>query len=87
MKRGKDNVTTRLIRCETIRRLYDRTTLCKWGKKIFDVKPYADGGWWDRLKDPEYFKTVKVVYNWTVEWEEGHDIEPGELYEGSVLIS
>ena len=55
-------------------------------KRIFDVKPYIKGEWQGRLKDVSVFKTVKVVDNWTVEWSEGQDINPRELYEKSKLI-
>jgi len=55
-------------------------------KRIFDVKPYMKGEWYGELKDPSIFKTVKVVNNWTVEWNDGQDINPNELYEKSKLI-
>ena len=51
--------------------------------KIFDVKPYIKGEWYGKLKDISLFQTVKVVDDWTIEWDEGQDIEPQELYEKS----
>jgi len=55
-------------------------------KRIFDVKPYIKGPWYGMLKEVSIFKTVKVVDNWIVEWSDGQDIEPKELYEKSELM-
>ena len=56
-------------------------------KRIFDVKPYLKGSWFEKLKDVSVFKTVKVVDNWTVEWSEGQDICPDTLYEDSIIVN
>ena len=51
-------------------------------KKMFDVSAYADGSWYGMLKDPKYFRTVRLVPGGTgIEWPEGQDIAPHELYE------
>jgi len=50
---------------------------------VFDVNPYINGIWFGKLKDENYFKTVRIA-NKTVEWENGQDISPHELYELSV---
>lgn len=47
--------------------------------KIMDTKPYIKGEWYSKLKDPDYFKTVRVN-GYTVEWQDGQDICPDELY-------
>lgn len=52
-------------------------------RKIFDVKPYIKGDWYGELMDEEIFKTVHPCGT-TVEWEDGQDIAPHELYELSV---
>lgn len=52
-------------------------------KKIFDVKPYISGDWYGELQDQEVFSTVHPCGS-TVEWEDGQDIAPHELYELSV---
>jgi hypothetical protein len=52
-------------------------------RKIFDVAPYISGDWFGKLKDFQYFNTVRVSGN-TVEWKGGQDIAPHELYECSV---
>ena len=54
-------------------------------KKLFDVKPYILGDWFGQLKDINIFKTVKPCGD-TVEWSDGQDIAPHELYDLSVLI-
>ena len=52
-------------------------------QKIFNVTPYISGEWFGKLKDEQYFKTVRVSGN-TVEWQGGQDIAPHELYDYSV---
>ncbi len=47
--------------------------------KDFDVKPYIRGNWYGELSDPTYFKSV-FVNGYTVEWANGQDICPDELY-------
>ena len=52
-------------------------------RRLFDVKPYIAGSWYGRLADEHFFKTVRIAGN-TVEWADGQDIAPHELYELSV---
>lgn len=52
--------------------------------KIFDVKPYINGNWYSELADKNYFKTV-TTNQVSVEWENGQDICPDELYYNSVV--
>ncbi len=50
--------------------------------KIFDVKPYISGDWYGMLKDKDYFNTVHIISSGTgIEWLDGQDIAPHELYE------
>jgi hypothetical protein len=51
-------------------------------RKIFDVTPYITGEWFGKLKNEAVFNTVRPYKN-TVEWEDGQDIAPHELYENS----
>ena len=51
--------------------------------KKFDVKPYINGEWFGKLSDVTVFNTVRPCGN-TIEWEDGQDIAPHELYELSV---
>lgn len=56
-------------------------------KKVFDVKPYIDGDWYEELADVAYFQTVKVVRSGSgIEWANGQDIAPHELYEQSIKV-
>lgn len=48
--------------------------------RIFDVKPYIRGTWFGELGNEIYFKQVKVV-DGGIEWPNGQDIAPHELYE------
>lgn len=52
-------------------------------KRMFDTKPYISGDWFGMLKDSKYFATVRPCGT-TVEWADGQDIAPHELYELSV---
>ena len=57
----------------------------KTGKKIFDVTPYLSGSWNSLLKDEKYFKTVRIISGGAgIEWANGQDIAPHELYELSI---
>jgi len=52
-------------------------------RRLFDVKPYITGFWYGMLEDEGFFKTVRIAGG-TVEWADGQDIAPHELYELSV---
>ena len=54
-------------------------------RKVFDVAPYISGDWFGKLRDTEFFKTVRVAGN-TIEWAGGQDIAPHELYDYSVPV-
>ena len=51
--------------------------------RIFDVKPYIQGSWYGELSDPSYFKSV-FPNGFSVEWANGQDLCPDELYYSSV---
>ncbi len=53
--------------------------------KLFDVVPYISGDWFGLLRDRDYFKSVRIISDGSgIEWREGQDIAPHELYEESV---
>ncbi len=52
-------------------------------KKTFDVKPYIKGSWFNELNDLSYFKRVQPN-GFNVEWPNGQDICPDDLYYNSV---
>ena len=54
-------------------------------KRIFDVMPYIGGDWFGKLMNVDVFNTVRVAGN-TIEWAEGQDIAPHELYDYSVPV-
>lgn len=51
--------------------------------RIFDVKPMISGSWFGELQDKNIFDTMKVSAN-TVEWANGQDVCPDDLYHLSV---
>jgi hypothetical protein len=56
--------------------------------KIFDVSPYINGAWYEELGDATYFKSVRVTDDKVcVEWANGQDIAPDELYSRGILIN
>ena len=61
--------------------------------KVEPVKPmklrlsYATGTWYGQLKDEGYFNAVQLLPGGIgIEWPEGQDIAPHELYENSVEV-
>ena len=53
--------------------------------RLFDVSPYMSGPWFGELKNPDYFRTVHLLPGGVgIEWGNGQDIAPHELYERSV---
>lgn len=51
-------------------------------RRVFDVSPYMSGSWYGELKDPAYFRLVKVLPGGVgIEWPHGQDIAPHELYD------
>lgn len=53
--------------------------------KCFDVKPYIKGEWFGELKNIDIFNSVRPCGD-TVEWANGQDIAPHELYELSKAV-
>ena len=54
-------------------------------KRIFDVKPYFKFKQFEELKNEKKFKKVKIA-GLSIEWENGADICPDELYCNSKKI-
>ena len=53
--------------------------------RVFDVTPYIIGSWYGQLADQAYFGQVRPCGD-TVEWPNGQDIAPHELYDLSVPL-
>ena len=50
--------------------------------RIFDVTPYIIGSWYGKLENKNYFNTVHILTDGLgIEWRDGQDIAPHELYE------
>ncbi len=54
-------------------------------KRKFDVKPYFKFKQFRELKDKNIFENVKIA-GLSIEWENGADICPDELYNNSIKI-
>ena len=53
--------------------------------KLFDVSPYISGPWYGELRNSNYFNSVRVIPGGVgIEWADGQDIAPHELYENSI---
>jgi hypothetical protein len=51
--------------------------------KLYDAKPLIKGKWFGQLRDMELFNTIHIA-GMSVEWEDGQDICPDDLYYSSV---
>lgn len=51
-------------------------------KRIKDMKPYLEKGVFQKLKNKEFFKTVKIAYG-TVTWGNDIDLCADSIYETS----
>ena len=54
-------------------------------KKIFDMEKYINQKFYQKLKNRKYFENVRSLGN-TIEWENGEDVAPENLYYDSVLV-
>lgn len=52
-------------------------------EKIYDAKPLIRGDWFGKLEDNKVFNTVHIA-GISVEWEDGQDICPDDLYYNSI---
>ncbi len=51
---------------------------------FFDVKPYLHGSWFSELLNLDTFNAVRIG-GLSIEWPDGQDICPDELYENCVM--
>ena len=54
--------------------------------RIFDASPYLEKGIFTELKDPSYFRKVRVAFG-TVAWPNEQDFSPETLYLESVEVA
>lgn len=52
-------------------------------KRALSLLPFFEIGLFSELKNEALFKTVKVSFD-TIEWDNGIDIDPDDLYERSI---
>lgn len=78
-------MTPKAINVETIENYKLKVTFDNGEVKVFDVKPYFEHKLFDELKDDKLFKTVKIA-GLSIEWDNGADICPDELYNLSKSI-
>ena len=75
----------KLVRVEAIFPLTLRLYYETGEVKLFDVTPYATGSRFGELKDEAYCRSVRLLPGGVgIEWNNGQDISPHELYERSV---
>ena len=53
-------------------------------KRVYDANPLIKGEWYGRLRDVKLFNTVHIA-GLSVEWAEGQDVCPDDLYYSSIL--
>ena len=53
--------------------------------KIYDMTKNLNIDFYKKLNNKEYFKKAKSVET-TIEWSDGKDIDPNELYENSICL-
>lgn len=62
-----------------------RITYATGEKRLYNMQELLKYDFYKNLNNIGYFKTVKTV-KVTVEWPNGEDIDPNELYENSMFI-
>ena len=55
-------------------------------KKLYDMKKVLGYNCYKNLKNIAYFKLAKSAET-TVEWPNGEDVDPNELYDNSITIN
>ena len=53
--------------------------------RLYDTTPLIKGEWFGQLRDPAFFKTVHVA-GLSVEWADGQDVCPDDLYYSSTPV-
>lgn len=54
-------------------------------KKLYDMKKNLNYIAFKKLNDSNYFNRLKSAQT-TVEWPDGEDVDPNDLYENSILV-
>lgn len=79
------------LRVLSVKPTEEGTLIMEWSDgsvRVFNPMPRLRGDFMGRLKDPEYFKQVRITeFGDAVEWPEGQDFAPESLYENSLPLS
>lgn len=78
-------ITPDIIRVEALDNYLIKILFETKEEKIYDMKPLMEKKFYNKLKRKEYFKKVKPRGE-TIEWENGEDVCPEDLYYNSKLI-
>lgn len=54
-------------------------------ERVYDANPLIRGDWFGQLRDINIFRTVHIA-GISVEWADGQDVCPDDLYYNSVLV-
>ena len=54
-------------------------------KRLFDMEEYLKIGIFQELQNENIFNTVHIAFD-SIEWANGIDLDPEELYQGSIII-
>ena len=77
-------IPPRIKEVETLENFYLKITYITGEKRLYDMKKMLEYEFYKNLKNEGYFKLVKSA-EVTVEWPNGEDIDPNELYENSII--
>lgn len=78
-------IPPRIKKVQALDDFFLKITYVNGEEKLYDMKKNLQEEFYKNLKNIAYFKLVKSV-GVTVEWTNGEDIDPNELYENSKLI-
>lgn len=79
-------MTPDIIKVKALEKFYIYLKFKNGEEKIYDMKETVEKiKYFSKLKDREYFKNVKPRGD-TVEWENGEDIAPENLYYESIPV-
>jgi hypothetical protein len=73
---------SQIIKVTAVRALEDyqlELTFDTGETRLFDAQPYLDKGIFTELKDPSYFRSVRLAFG-SIAWQHGQDFGPESLY-------
>lgn len=73
----------RIVDVKTLENYKLLVTFDNGEKKIKDMKPYLEKGVFQKLKDKDFFKSVKIAFG-TISWGDKIDLCADSVYESSI---